>query len=83
MKIPLISEYFLRRRIRSELRDLLATSEAAWAVEHRVWMARHRSGQEVRISKEALIESASEECREWEGAFSLDEPTQPNLPKAS
>lgn len=68
MKIPLISEYFLRRRIRSELRDLLATSEAAWAVEHRVWMARHRSGEDVKLSRDELIECAAEECE----AFHLD-----------
>lgn len=58
---PLIGRYLANRRIRNELRTLLNTSNADWAVKHREWMARRRSGEDVKLSKEALIEIAEEE----------------------
>lgn len=58
---PLVGRYLANRRIRNELRALLDTSNADWAVKHREWMARRRSGEDVNLSKEALIEIAEEE----------------------
>lgn len=58
---PLVGRYLANRRIRNELRALLNTSNADWAVKHREWMARRRSGEDVKLSKEALIEIAEEE----------------------
>lgn len=60
---PFIGRYLANRRIRNELRTLLYTSDADWAVKHREWMARRRSGEDVKLSKEALIEIAGEEAK--------------------
>lgn len=63
---PLIGSILHRRRIRNELRYLLNTSDADWAVKHREFMARRRSGVEVKLAREALIETITDDQREIE-----------------
>jgi hypothetical protein len=69
--------FLAKRKIRGELRKLLETSNESWWVEHRAFLERKRTGREIRLSKDALIDVVAEECREWEGdAFSLDAPDE-------
>lgn len=87
---PLIGNLLHKRRIRRELRNLLNTSEADWAVKHREFMARRRSGQEIKLNRDALIDVVEEECKPYteahrpytnsddEGAFMDSENEQPH-----
>lgn len=75
---PLIGEYLERRRIRAELRALLATSDADWAQKHREWMRVKRPESLSKLYRDALVDSVSDD-RE---AFHLDENEQPHKPAA-
>lgn len=75
---PLIGSLLHKRRIRNELRALLATSEADWAIRHREWMAVRRPESLSKLYRDALVD-VSEERDE---AFHLDENEQPHKPAA-
>lgn len=72
--VPLIGRWIYNRRIRNELRELLATSEADWAIRHREWMAVRRPESLSKLYRDALVD-VSEERDE---AFHLDTPRQPD-----
>lgn len=63
---PFIGQWLHRRRIRNELRNLLDTSNADWAVQHREWMAARKAGSESRLYRDALVDLATEDQRKLE-----------------
>lgn len=60
-----VQELFIRRRTRDSLRTLLDSSPENWAITHRQWLANRRSGLELKLSRDALIDVAVEECEGW------------------
>lgn len=75
--VPLIGRWIYNRRIRNELRALLATSEADWAIRHREWMAVRRPESLSKLYRDALVDVVEEDK-----AFALDENEQPHKPAA-
>ena len=72
-----IQEFRIRRRTTKALKTLLDASPEGWAITHREFLAQRRTQQELRTTREALIEAVSEDCREWEGnPFALDTPDE-------
>lgn len=71
---PLIGTWLERRRFRNELRNILDTSEAEWAVQHREWVKSRMTGSQSRLYRDALIDAAESDSK----AFALDDTEQPH-----